>query len=86
MPKGVWQRTELRPILCGVVNPQDLDALFFNAINRDVGSGRESQLSGSVLASETAALGQLFEGTDSLLQLAHGRLAVMGMALFRGNC
>ena len=81
MPKGVWQRTELRPILWGVVNPQDFDALFFNAINRDLGSGRESQLSGSVLAYETAALGQLFEGTDSLVQLAHGRLAVMGMAL-----
>jgi hypothetical protein len=32
--------------------------------------------------SETAALGRLFQGTDSLVPLAHGRLAVVGMALF----
>jgi hypothetical protein len=65
-----------------MVNPQDLKALAFHAVNGDIGHGREQKLSGSILASEAATEGRLFQGLNSFVQLTHGRLTVVGMAVF----
>ncbi len=74
----------LRPVLSAVINPQDFDALLLDAINSDIGQGREQELSGSFLASYTATLRPLFQGLDSSIHFAHGqlrRLASSGYAL-----
>jgi len=47
----------LRPVLCSVVNSQDLDALLFHPVDGDIGQGRKQKLSGFCFASNTATVG-----------------------------
>ena len=65
-----------------MINPHDFDGLLSHSVYRHIGRGRKQKLSRSVLASDTATLRQLFQRPDSLIQLAHGGLPVIGVVLF----
>jgi hypothetical protein len=70
------------PVLGSVVDAQYLDALLLQAINGDVGERREQEFSSSTLAPQAATERRFFQGTDGVIQLAHGRLPALGMAVF----
>ena len=74
---GLNREGPLGPVLCGVVDAQNFDALLPQAVDGDIGQGRKQKLAGSFLASGTASMGRLFQGTDGLVQLANGRLPVL---------
>jgi len=76
------ENEELRPALSAVENPQDFDDLLLNAIDSDIGQGREQELSGSFLASDTATMRPRFQGLDSSIHFAHGRLPQVRMVVF----
>jgi hypothetical protein len=76
------ENEELRAALSAVENPQDFDDLLLNAIDSDIGQGREQKLSGSFLASDTATMRPLSQGLDGSIHFAHGRLPVMRMVVF----
>ena len=65
-----------------MINPQDFYALLLHAIHSDIGQGREQELSGSFLASDTGTMRPLLQGLDSSIHFAQGRLPVMGMVVF----
>ena len=63
--RNLDRNTGLRPVLCGVVNPQDFDALLRHAVYRDVWHRGEQKLAGSVLVPDV-----LLQSHSAPLQLA----------------
>ena len=71
------------PVLCGMINTQKLDGVLIHAVDDDIGEGREQEFSCSFLTSYPSTVRQLFQRTDSLINLADGGLPVMGMVGLR---
>ena len=72
----------LRPVLNAVINSQDFDALLLDAIDSDIGQGREQKLPGSFLPSDTATIRPVLQQLDGSVQFAQGRLPVIWLVVF----
>ncbi len=52
-------------MLCGVINPHDLDGLLSDAVNRDIGRGGKQNLAGAFLTSGTGTPGPFLQLADT---------------------
>ena len=71
----------LGPVLCAVIDAQDFKGLSPDAVNRDVGQGREHNLAGAVLAAGSASVRRLFQRAYGVVNLPQGGLPVMRVVL-----
>ena len=64
-----------------VVNVQNLDLIFLNAIRDNVWQGRKYQFSSAIFAAAPSALRHFFQGTDAVVQLCYGGVNEIRMIL-----